>query len=93
MGDRIDRYMIEHRDDMVRNISALIRIESLNGDSEGTEKALDFVLNLAEEMGMKTKKSSKGDVGVVEIGQGLSLIHISRKAEISGRLPEAPWML
>lgn len=91
MGDRIDRYMIEHRDDMVRDISALIRIESLNGDSEGTEKALDYVLNLAEEMGMKTKKSSKGDVGVVEIGQGEEIVGVLTHVDVVGTGDLSKW--
>ena len=84
MKERLDNFIIENRDNILDDIAKLVNIESFCGDRERTAKALDHVLDRAREMGMKTMKSSKNDVGVVEIGQGDQIVGILTHVDVVG---------
>ena len=84
MKERLDNFIIENRDNILDDIAKLVNIESFCGDREHTAKALDHVLDRAREMGMKTMKSSKNDVGVVEIGQGDQIVGILTHLDVVG---------
>ena len=84
MKERLDNFIIENRDNILDDIAKLVNIESFCGDREHTAKALDHVLDRAREMGMKTMKSSKNDVGVVEIGQGDQIVGILTHVDVVG---------
>ena len=62
----------------------LLKIESLNGCKEKNTEALNHVLALAQKMGMKTRKSSKDNVGIVEIGSGKEIIGVLVHVDVVG---------
>lgn len=84
MKKKIDNFITENRSNIIRDIVELLKIESVNGDKEKNIEALDHVLARAEKMGMKTRKSSKNDVGVIEIGQGKEIIGVLVHVDVVG---------
>lgn len=84
MKKKIDNFITENRSNIIRDIVELLKIESVNGDKEKNVEALNHVLARAEKMGMKTKKSSKDDVGVIEIGQGKEIIGVLTHVDVVG---------
>lgn len=84
MKKKIDAFIAENRTNIIRDIVDLVRIESVNGNQEENRRALNHILALAEKMGMKTMKSSKEDVGVIEIGQGKELIGVLTHVDVVG---------
>lgn len=84
MKKKIDNFIVDNRSNIIHDIVELIKIESLNGDKEKNTQALDYVMSLAEKMGMKTTKSSKNDVGVIEIGQGKEIIGVLAHVDVVG---------
>ena len=84
MKKKIDNYILENRSNIIHDIVELLKIESVNGDQEQNVRALLHVLARAEQMGMKTMRSSKDDIGVVEIGQGREIIGILTHVDVVG---------
>ncbi|MGN1333514.1 MAG: M20/M25/M40 family metallo-hydrolase [Anaerovoracaceae bacterium] len=84
MRKKIDNYIVENRTNIIKDIIDLVRIESVNGDKEGNARALRHILHRAENMGMKTMLSAKGDIGIIEIGQGKELIGILTHVDVVG---------
>ena len=84
MKKKIDNFIVDNRSNIIHDIVELIKIESLNGNKEKNTQALDYVMSLAEKMGMKTTKSSKNDVGVIEIGQGKEIIGVLAHVDVVG---------
>ena len=62
--------MTLERDKMIRDLKGLIDIPSISSDKAAVEEALDYVLKLGEQMGMRCEKVADGQVGIIEIGQG-----------------------
>lgn len=56
MKKKIDNFIVDNRSNIIHDIVELIKIESLNGNKEKNTQALDYVMSLAEKMGMKTTK-------------------------------------
>ena len=63
-----------HREEILKDIAALIAIPSVNGNKEKTDEALDFVLSRAKEMGMRTGTTKGHDAGYAEIGEGTETV-------------------
>lgn len=84
MKKKIDNYIAENRSNIIRDIVELLKIESLNGCKEKNTEALNHVLALAQKMGMKTRKSSKDNVGIVEIGSGKEIIGVLVHVDVVG---------
>ncbi|MGN1333513.1 MAG: M20/M25/M40 family metallo-hydrolase [Anaerovoracaceae bacterium] len=63
-------YIEKNVDKLVEDIKGCISIASVSDDKEKVGEALDYVLDLAENMGMRTARVLDGQVGIVEIGQG-----------------------
>ena len=62
--------IMDYEKDILNDIDKLIRIKSVSADDkESAEKALDYILKRAEEMGFATKKV--GNIaGHAEFGEG-----------------------
>ena len=78
-----DKFIDEKRNEIVEEISNLIRIPSVSEETgneekpfgEECEKALNYVLTLGEKMGFKTKNLD-GYCGYIEFGEGEELVGI-----------------
>ena len=72
-----------NQDELIKNLQELIKIPSVHGESqnsnapfgENTVKALNYVLNLGQKLGFKTKNID-GFCGYIEFGSGDELIGI-----------------
>ncbi len=73
-------YLKENREKIIGDLLECLSIASVSQNRVKTEEALDYVLSLAESMGMESHKLLDGRVGTVEIGQGTEtlgiLVHI-----------------
>ena len=63
-------YIEKNINKLIEDITGCLSIASVSDDKEKVGEALDYVLDLAEDMGMRTTRALDGQVGVVEIGQG-----------------------
>lgn len=63
-------YIEKYKDKLISDLIGCLSIASVSDDKENVGRALDYVLNIASEMGMRTEKLLDGQVGTVEIGQG-----------------------
>jgi len=78
-------------DDMLRDTDRLMRFESLLEKPEETEAALDCVLKLAQDMGMRTGKTPRGDAGYAEIGDGSETVGILVHVDVVGIGDRSKW--
>ena len=79
----IDKWIEQHRTDIVRAAQELIRIPSVLGTAEPgapfgveTRRALDYVLGLAQQYGFQTTKMVDGYAAHAESGSGEQLIGV-----------------
>ncbi|MCI5687509.1 MAG: M20/M25/M40 family metallo-hydrolase [Emergencia sp.] len=63
-------YLEKNREKLIDDLIGCLSIASVSEDKEAVAEGLDYVLSLAESMGMNAKKVLDGQVGVVEIGEG-----------------------
>lgn len=82
MNIKIDRFVDEHKDEMIAFLQDVLHIPSVEGKPAkdapfGIEvkKALDFMLNGAEKMGFKTTNMN-GYVGCIDYGEGDEMLGI-----------------
>lgn len=76
MKKQIDQYINDHKRNIINDILKLVDIKSVTGNKNENQKALELVLELAKDMGMKTMRTSTNDVGIVEIGSGAEILGI-----------------
>lgn len=84
-------YMNAQLDDMLRDTDRLMRFESLLEKPEETAAALDYVLQRAQDMGMRTGKTPKGDAGYAEIGSGDETVGILVHVDVVGIGDRSKW--
>ena len=81
--DRIEEYFDTHKEEMLEDISKLIRINSIKGEAkegmpfgEGPAKALEEALKIADGMGFKTKNYDNyvGTVDLNDKEKGLDIL-------------------
>jgi len=72
----LNKYIDDHRDDIIRSVQEIIRIKSVKGEAkagkpfgEEVNDCLEYALRLAESMGF-TVKNLDGYAGHAEFGQG-----------------------
>lgn len=84
MRNKIDSYIKANRSKIIEDILELIRIRSINGQLEENTAALNLFLKKAEAMGFQTMRTSTGDVGIVELGQGEQTLGILVHMDVVG---------
>ena len=78
-----EKYIVKYKDEIVSQTSRLIQIPSVHEESINPEKtfgeninrALEYMLNLGENLGFKTKNID-GYCGYIEFGSGDELVGI-----------------
>ena len=83
--------MTLERDKMIRDLKGLIDIPSISSDKAAVEEALDYVLKLGEQMGMRCEKVADGQVGIIEIGQGDETFGILTHVDVVNAGREELW--
>lgn len=83
--------MTLERDMMIRDLKGLIDIPSISSDKAAVEEALDYVLKLGEQMGMRCEKVADGQVGIIEIGQGDETFGILTHVDVVNAGREELW--
>lgn len=73
------------------DLSALVAIPSLTGESAPCREALEFVLSRAREMGMRTGITREGDAGWAEIGTGEVTLGILAHVDVVGIGDRTKW--
>lgn len=91
MRQKIDALIQQMEQDIIDDTCALIEIESLSGDAEGNERALDFVLQRGRAFGMRTYKGRHRDVGIVEIGEGDEIVGLLAHVDVVAVGDLAKW--
>lgn len=70
MRELIKDYIRDHEQNILNDLQKLISFESITENKEENHKCLNWFINLAENMNLTTYKTTSGDVGIVEVGQG-----------------------
>lgn len=63
-------YFEKNKEKMIDDLLGCLSIPSVSDDKEAVEKCLDYVIFLAENMGLRAKKLLQGQVAVIEAGEG-----------------------
>ena len=74
--------MADRNKRLIGDLKGLINIPSVSSDKGAVEKALDYVLELGSEMGMRCQKAADGQVGIIEIGQGRETLGILTHVDV-----------
>lgn len=82
MRERIEAYLQQRQTELVEDIRTLIRIPSVHGRQADCRQALEYVCQRAEAFGMKTRMTSTGDVGVIELGSGTEIVGILTHVDV-----------
>lgn len=82
MNKQVDKYIDEHKNEMISFLQELLHIPSVEGKPEDgapfgieVKRALDFALSGAEKMGLKTE-NMEGYAGCIDYGEGDELLAI-----------------
>lgn len=81
---RIKNLVESYRDDIITHTINLISFESLSDNPSASKEALAYVLELGENLGMKTGITAEGDAGFVEIGEGKQEVGILVHVDVVG---------
>ncbi len=80
--DILEKKVDEFKDDLVKSVQELIRIKSVKSEpkpgmpfGEGTNQALEYMLDLSEKLGFKTKNVD-GYAGHAEYGEGEDIVGV-----------------
>ena len=92
MNKQIDNYILEHRDEMLRDIRDMISMPSYTWNRVQCRRVLDKFLAKADSMGMKTMKTKEGDVGIIEIGRGKETVGVLTHIDVVGIGDDAKWL-
>ena len=68
--NQIEAYIKEHETRILADLSELIAFRTVSEEKDELRKSLFWFLQRAEELGFQTYKTTAGDVGIVEAGQG-----------------------
>ncbi len=77
---KIEAYILENKENMLKDIQELVSFESITGQSDKIYECLVFFLEKAKKMGFQVKMAQTGDSGIVEMGSGAEtfgiLVHL-----------------
>lgn len=84
MKDRIDAYIDEARDDIIKKTCELLAIPSVTKDRADVANAFRYTMELARSMGFKTGETAEGDAGWAELGEGEECIGVLVHVDVVG---------
>ncbi|MCR5182716.1 MAG: Sapep family Mn(2+)-dependent dipeptidase [Clostridia bacterium] len=70
MNAQIEKYIDDHFQEMLEDLSEFVAIPSVSSDHENVVKALRHVLALADKYGFNTQSVLDEQVGIIEMGEG-----------------------
>lgn len=76
---------------IIEDLKGLMSIPSVSADKRAVEQALDYVLGLGAQMGMRCEKAADGQIGIIEIGQGDETLGILTHVDVVDPGSRARW--
>ncbi|MDD6042330.1 MAG: Sapep family Mn(2+)-dependent dipeptidase [Eubacteriaceae bacterium] len=70
MKKLLSDYLDSHKEQMISDLGDFVAIPSVSEDLPNVRKALEYILDLGEKMGLKSISCVDGQVGVIEMGDG-----------------------
>ena len=80
--EELKTYIKVHQEAMISDLAAFVEIPSISEDKSQVRRALDYILNLAAEMGFETHKAADGRVGVISMGEGDETVGILSHVDV-----------
>lgn len=80
--EEMKRYIDDHAQNIISDLKGFVDIPSVSSDKENVDKALDYALQLARNMGFEAKSVLNHQVGVIEIGEGEEAIGILSHVDV-----------
>ncbi|MBK5253176.1 MAG: M20/M25/M40 family metallo-hydrolase [Peptostreptococcaceae bacterium] len=81
---KVNDYLENNKDNMIADISELVKIRSFTDNIKEVRDALNYVLELAEKMGFKIMRTTTNDVGIVEMGEGEDCVGVLVHVDVVG---------
>ncbi|MBQ7702972.1 MAG: Sapep family Mn(2+)-dependent dipeptidase [Firmicutes bacterium] len=91
MNARIEKYLDEHFEEMLEDLSSFVAIPSVSEDHDNVVKALRFALELAGKYGLKAESFLDDQVGVIEMGDGDETLGILTHVDVVPAGDPADW--
>lgn len=82
MNQNLVKYIDDHKDEMIRDLSHLIGVASVSDDVEKVSEALELALSMGRQMGFEAKSCLDGQVGVIETGDGPETLGILSHVDV-----------
>lgn len=92
MHQRINNLIDGNKEEMVSSLIELLKIPSVTGCKEEVDKSMDFTLNLARSLGLKTKELFDKKVGIIEYGTGNETLGILTHLDVVPAGEVDKWM-
>lgn len=73
---QVRKFLQKEKENMLYDLEQLIRFKSYSQDRECCNKALQYVLDRAKSFGLETAIGKHGDVGVIDYGQGDTVVGV-----------------
>lgn len=70
MNNILEKYLDEHKEDMLNDLKDFVAIPSVSSDREQVVNALNYILDLAGKYGFEAKSVLDDQVGIIEMGEG-----------------------
>ncbi|MGN1334821.1 MAG: M20/M25/M40 family metallo-hydrolase [Anaerovoracaceae bacterium] len=80
-----------HKDEIYAHLKELMEIKSVSEDKDMCTEALQYVMDLADSFGMKSRMGRYKDVGVIEIGEGDTTVGILTHVDVVGEGNKEAW--
>jgi succinyl-diaminopimelate desuccinylase len=84
MKKQTEELLDKYKDQMIEDIKQLVGVRSFSGHTKEVREALNLVLNMAENMGFRTMKTTTDDVGIVEYGEGKETVGVLVHVDVVG---------
>ncbi|MCR3954889.1 MAG: M20/M25/M40 family metallo-hydrolase [Gudongella sp.] len=81
---KLDNFIESSKDEMIGHILQLVSYPSFTGNREENVQSLEYVLNLAKDLGFRTLTTSDMSVGIVEMGEGHQCLGILTHVDVVG---------
>ncbi|MBR5740313.1 MAG: Sapep family Mn(2+)-dependent dipeptidase, partial [Firmicutes bacterium] len=82
MNAQLEKYLEDHFEDMLDDISRFVAIPSVSTDHENVVRALKYALELGDEYGFKAESFLDDQVGVIEMGEGNETLGILAHVDV-----------
>lgn len=87
----VNTYIEKHKEKMIADLAGFVEIPSVSADKPNVDKALDYILNLAEDMGFSARSVLNHRIGLIEYGEGKETLGILAHIDVVPAGEEEEW--